>query len=438
MNPGLAHSLGIRIIHQQGSTFASMTVEENFAAGSYPVQRGLQKIDWKALRRRTIAALEQFDVDVEPRQLVGDLRPGKRQLVAIVRALDSLPDGGSGVLILDEPTASLALAEVERLKGMLQSLVRAGHSVLYVTHRLEELPGFAARVTVLKDGLVLRSLEQNEVTHEALVAQMLEGLGTSANRGHRLVRAGSNDVRLRVTNLSGGSVEQADLVVRAGEVTGLAGLGGSGRSSLLQMIFGIQRPTTGTVELDGRPLRWRGGVPHAGIGYVPEDRLAEAVFLPLSVRENLLAPSTGRFWRHARFRRADERTFVRELTRRYSIRGVSSDSVPVKNLSGGNQQKTILARWIALEPKLLLLDEPTQGVDIRARGEVHAHVKTAAGTGVAVVVASSDATELATLCDRVVVLARGRTGRELSSDELTSETVERLVQEGQPTPEMVR
>ena len=430
MNPALARAHGIRVIHQQGSTFGSLSVEENFAAGVYPTARGLGRVDWKQLRRRTVAALEEFGVDLSPREIVGDLRPGKRQLLAIVRALDSLPDRGAGILILDEPTASLAVSEVERLQTMLGMLVRAGHSILYVTHRLEELPGFAERVTVLRDGLVARILARHEITHDALVASLLEGLRQPSAQAASNTAGSDSSVRLRVAGVKGGPVARADLTVRAGEIVGLAGLAGSGRSSLLQMIFGVSRPTNGEIDLDGKRIHWRGGRPHAGIGYVPEDRLGEAAFSTLSIRENVLAPSTGRFWSRGRFRRRAERAFTDDLTRRYTVRGVASDQTQFKNLSGGNQQKVVLARWIAVEPGLLLLDEPTQGVDIAARAEVHAHVRAAARSGVAVLVASSDATELTTLCERVIVLWRGQTVAELTGAELDSEAVERYVQAG--------
>ena len=429
VSPTDAHECGLRFIHQQPATFAPMTVAENLVAGVGFPRRRSGAIDWRATRRRAAELLERFEIDASPNDCVGDLRPVTRQMVAIARALQGREDARGGVLVLDEPTASLPAEEVGTLHDALKRYSAAGQAVLYVTHRLEELPGFAQRATVLRDGQVAGRLEEAELDHDRLV-ELISGDARPARvsvkpaRRDAVRRPGSRD-RLVVEGLSGGRISSASFTLGAGEIVGLAGLVGSGRTSLLELLFGVRPPADGTIRLDGALLEWRGGRPHPGVAYLPEDRARDAAFLPLSVAENIMAASTARHWRHGRLRHRAEAADARAVMNAHGIRA-GSETAPLQTLSGGNQQKAMLARWMIREPSVLLLEEPTQGVDVAARAAIHDQIRGAAAAGTVVLVASSDADELASLCDRAIVLIAGRTTCEVPGSELTAQRLERL------------
>jgi ribose transport system ATP-binding protein len=424
LTPGVAHEHHLRFLHQQDSTFGPLSVAENLAAGTGYPRRAAGGIDWRRLRAETASTLERFGIDADPDDRLERLRPVTQQMVAIARLLQSQDDRQHGILVLDEPTAALARPEVRVLHEALRRYAASGQAILYVTHRLEELAGFADRATVLREGRVAGRLDGDEIEHDRLVELISGPLAAGASAAPAAVhRAG--DVRLRVDGLRGGAVRNASLAVRAGEIVGVAGLVGSGRSSLLEMLFGTRRPEAGAIALDGEPLAWRGGRPHDAAAYVPEDRVRGAAFMPLTVTENIMAASTTRHWRGLRLRRGEEARFTRALMREQGITA-AGERVAFRTLSGGNQQKAILARWLMREPALLLLDEPTQGVDIGARAAIHDMVRAAAARGAIALVATSDAEEMAMLCDRAVLLVRGVTAREVAGDELTAETLERL------------
>jgi ribose transport system ATP-binding protein len=425
MTPALAHECRLRFLHQQDSTFGPMSVAENLAAGTGYPRRASGAIDWRRLRDETTRTLQRFGIEADPDEALEELRPVTQQMVAIARLLRSQDDVHGGVLVLDEPTAALARPEASVLHEALRRYAASGHAILYVTHRLEELAGFADRATVLREGRVAGRLGPGEMEHERLVELISGPLLAGSTPARGAPASTGRPVRLRVRDVRGGAVRRASLEVRAGEVVGLAGLVGSGRSSLLELVFGTRRADDGTIELDGAPLEWRAGRPHAMVAYVPEDRVHGAAFMPLTVAENLMAASTTRHWRRMRLRTREEARSARALMSEHRIKA-RDDSVPFRTLSGGNQQKVVLARWLIRSPAVLLLDEPTQGVDIGARAAIHAMVRQVVAGGAVAIVASSDAEELAMLCDRAVVLVRGRTETEVSGDELNAETLERL------------
>lgn len=427
VTPAQSHEWGIRCLHQQGSTFGSLTVTENFAAGvGFPKGLG-GRIDWRAARKQSRELLEEFEIDASPDQLLEELRPVTRQMVAIARVLQDRDDSAGGVLILDEPTASLSAADVDRLHEAVVRFAEAGTMVMYVTHRLGDLPGFASRATVLRDGRVVGELGASEIRHDRLV-EMIVGVSEeellSAASSH-VVDASARDERLVLKDLVGGPVRGASLSVGAGEIVGVAGLVGAGRSSLLEMVFGSQEPESGSVELDGAPLRWRSGKPHDEVALVPENRVLDAAFLPLSLTENIVATTTGKCWRNGVLNHRAERAEVRQIVAESGIKAASEEA-PFQTLSGGNQQKAIVARCLRGEPEVLLLDEPTQGVDFAARAAIHETIRTAASEGLCVLVVSSDLEELVLMCNRVVVLVDGVTTSTVSGSDLTPENLERL------------
>jgi ribose transport system ATP-binding protein len=427
LTPADAEECGMRFIHQQGSTFSSLTVTENMCAGIGFPQKRIGGIDWKAAHRHTRELIDRHQIAASPSDEMAHLRAVAQQQVAIARALQGREEVHEGVLVLDEPTASLPAEEVHSLHSALRRYAQLGQSVLYVTHRLEELPGFVDRATVLRDGEVAGELDGAEVEHERLVELMSGSALLSSMKGMRhLDRKGAEGevARLAISGLAGGPLRSATLSVSPGEIVGLAGLVGSGRSSLLEMVFGVQPWEAGTVEIDGEALV-PDGKPPAEVAYVPEQRIEDASFLPLTLAENLMAASTTSHFRAGRVHHREETAQAKALVAEYGIRA-SSVQAPFNSLSGGNQQKAVLARWLMKQPRLLLLDEPTQGVDVAARAAIHQTIREAVGSGAAALFASSDAEELAALCDRVVVLVDGESVAEIRGDDLTPERVDHL------------
>jgi len=415
---------GLRFVHQEEVGFGSLSVAENLiGAEGYPHDR-IGRIQWGALNRRTQELLDRFGIDAHPRQRLDALRPATSRMVAIARALQNREDAHEGVLVLDEPSATLPAPDVELLHQALTRYATAGQAILYVTHRLDELESFADRATVLRDGSVAGSLSREGMRHERLV-ELIAGKKLSvALRTHHEAVAGN--VRLELRHCSAGPLIDVSLGVRAGEVLGVAGLGGSGRTSLLQTIFGLLERKAGQVLLDGVELQ-AGRVPaHHDIAYVPESRADDAAFTGLTLLENLSAASLDRYRRGLGWRRRAERQDGLAAIRRFRIRANAIDQ-QFAVLSGGNQQKAILARWLRRDPAVLLLDEPSQGVDVGARADVDELVRAASRRGAATVLVSSDLEELAAISDRVVILARGRLVAELEGSRVDPRLLERAV-----------
>lgn len=365
----------LSVVHQSESTFGSLTVTENLAASDFGVP-ALGRIQWRALREKAQSTLDRFQIDAEPGQKLDRLGPATQKMVAIARAMQRHADAARGILILDEPTAALPTPDVKRLLAAIKSYAEAGWSILYVTHRLDELPGFVDRATFLRDGLVVDRAEGDELTLKRLVqtvsGEVLEAAHTQVDHSPEE----DAEPRLVLRGVSARTLEDASLVVRRGEIVGVGGLLGSGRSTLLRVIFGSQRRSAGEVEIDGHPARTGWPAADPAVAFVPEDRTREAAFMTLNVRENLSAARIGDFSSRLGLRQRRERKAAEENLATYSIRAASSE-VPLGTLSGGNQQKVILARWLERGPSVLLLDEPTQGVDVASRAEIHGLIRRA-------------------------------------------------------------
>jgi ribose transport system ATP-binding protein len=414
--PDEARGHGLRFVHQEPAVFDSMTVAENLLIAGRPTAGGWTRIHWKALIADATRILSDFAIDVDPRTPVRMLRPAHRTMLAIARALHDAPASGAA-LILDEPTASLPQHEAEQVLHRVRALADNGASVALVSHRLSETLGAADRVTVLRDGRVVHTGLTDGVTHDDLIEFMTGS--RPAPRVHA-VSSERGPTRLRVAGVSAGPLHDIDVDVAAGELLGVAGLLGSGRTSLLRVIFGDLIPRSGSVELDGEHLTIDHPA-HAvqqGIALVPEDRRRTALFPSFDVGLNVMSARPLTRWRGLALAHRFERASVRAEIERMTVRPSVPD-VPVAVLSGGNQQKVVLARWLSISPRVLLLDEPTQGVDASARRLIHERVCAEASRGVAVVVVSSDLEELAELCTRVIVLDRGRITGALSGPDLT-------------------
>ena len=416
-SPERARTLGLRFVHQNTPVFPSLSVAENLAIGNGFETTALGSIRWRALRRRTQELLDRYGISARPETLLRSLRPAERAMVAIARALQDQEGEQSGVLVLDEPTASLPMTEVQLLMDSLRRFADLGQTIVFVSHRLDEVIDSADRATVLRDGRLAGTLDRQDISEERLIELIA---GRALDRVFPAMPEVTSDVvALEAKHLTGGPVHDVSFRVQRGEVLGVAGLLGSGRSELLKMLFGAYPIRSGGVELDGEPVRFRhiGEAMSAGLAYVPEDRGSEAVFVDLTVSENLVAASVGRYWRGFRLRNRaadrDSRTSIRD----FGIRATSEQQT-MATLSGGNQQKVILARWLERSPKVLLLDEPSHGVDVNARAEIYGLIRQAVAGGCAAVVVSSDFEELSRVCDRVIVLTGGRIIAEVRPPEL--------------------
>lgn len=430
MTPVVARQAGLRFVHQHSAVFPSLTVAENLAIGHGFEQRAPgAPIRWRAQRRRAAEVLDRFKIEAGPDQLVSATRPATRSMIAIARALQDQEGRHEGMLVLDEPTRSLPDAEVEILLSALRRYAEAGQTILFVSHRLEEVLSATSSITVLRDAEIVGTYTSSELNHDDLVKLVV---GRSLDELHGALRSGeikkSAQPLLQVRNVSSGLVNDVSFSLHGGEVLGVTGLLGSGRSTLLRMLFGLAGVSQGRISLDGEDLRTKSprDAMKAGFAYVPEDRGEEAAFEQLSVTDNLAIAVLEAYWSAGRLRARALRADSERLISEYSVK-CQGESAPFASLSGGNQQKVILARWMRRDPKVLLLDEPTQGVDVGARSQIYKLIRDAAVEGMGVLVVSSDTEELELLCDRVIVMHRGRISAELEAASTVDIELERLV-----------
>ena len=417
-DPLLARSLGVAAIYQQPALFGDLTVAENIALR---VERGgpWRLIRWGERRRRAKELLDRVGAAIHPDAFVRDLSMPQQQLVEIATALGA----NARILILDEPTASLSDREVENLFRVIGELRRQSVGMIYISHRLEELPRVADRVTVLRDGSYVATRAMSDVGPGELIRLMV---GRPLDAVFPKIGATVGDVVLEAVNVSCArvGVREVSLEVRAGEIVGLAGLVGAGRTELARVLFGLEPADGGEIRLNGR----RVVVDHPrravelGIAYLPEDRRRHGVILDMPVAANTTLAILRRVARGGFLRFGEERRLAAGFVDRFAILtpGVST---PVGNLSGGNQQKVALARWLAAEPKVIILDEPTQGVDVGAKAEIHRLMGELARRGLAIVIISSELPEVLGMSDRIVVMRVGRVVGELPRQRATQERI---------------
>jgi ribose transport system ATP-binding protein len=417
--PARARAMGIHFVHQQNSTFADLTVAENLALGHGFESGAFSRVKWGAQHRKAQQILDRFEVPVSSKAPVSELSAALQMMVAIARALQDTEGANDGVLVLDEPTASLPRHEVQTVLDALTRYAAAGQSIVLVTHRLGEVLQVCGQATVLRDGRVGARLRAGEIDRDRLVQEIA---GRQVN-GHGQRPAITVDhQKAHALVLRGGS-DALNLSVRPGEVVGLAGLLGSGRSSLLRRMFGVAHRVE-SLSLDGKEVPAGDPVKamRAGIAYVPEDRPRDAVFADLSIAQNMSIAKLSSIRSGPRVSRRKERLVAQRLIESFGIK-TESDGNPIGSLSGGNQQKVILARWMQRDPRVLLLDEPTQGVDVGARQEIHHLIRRAAADGAAVVVVTSDFEELTALCDRAAVVHEGQVVDHIAAEDLSEEVL---------------
>lgn len=419
---------GVALVHQELCLAENLSAAENIGLGREPRRGRSPFVDRARLRERAAHALERVGATFGPDVRVERLAAGQRQLVEIAKGIDQ----DARVLILDEPTSSLTARETERLFELVHQLRADDITVLYVSHRLSEILELADRAFVLRDGRNAGHLDRAELTREAMVRMMVgRDLEPPAPRTAASGRAARPALELRGLVSDAFPAAAVDLEVRPGELVGLAGLVGAGRTELLETIFGLRAPVAGEVVVDGTPERFGGPreAAAAGLALVPEDRKLQGLLLEEGVRVNTALATLDRRQRRGLVDRAAERAVAATQVERLAVRTAGLEQV-VATLSGGNQQKVVVGRWLAAEPSILLMDEPTRGVDVGAREELYTLLERLAAEGLAVLFASSDMEELLRLADRVVVLHDGKVTGALERQEATEEAVMELATGG--------
>ncbi|MDX2131845.1 MAG: sugar ABC transporter ATP-binding protein [Planctomycetota bacterium] len=479
-----AFHAGVRIVHQELAQCPNLSVAENLSLHDVPRTR-LGLVDFRAMADRAAAMVHQLDPGIDVEAPLGLLSPGRRQICQIAAALDERSAASSGprAIVFDEPTSSLSIAEADRLLEVIRALARRGLAIIYVSHRMGEIFAVCDRVTVLRDGRYVATTPVRGLDEPTLVEQMIGRRLATPVRAHRAptaaphaapgaveaaaVRALAGEPPrtepgpgavpgpaprdrpgrplLEVRDLnSPGKLRDVSLGASAGEVLGIGGLVGSGRSELLDAIFGLDPGATGTVLVDAVPVPPRAprAAIGAGLGYVPEDRRRQGLFFDLSIHENLVMPFMRRLAAPLGVRGLGaERRLVREKLAEFQIKAASPVLSPA-TLSGGNQQKVLIARWMGAGTRVLLLDEPTRGIDVGTKAEIYRLVRAASDAGAAVVLVSSEMPELLALSDRILVMCDGRIAGELTADAITQANILRLATvssaPGTPAPPAAR
>ena len=417
-SPSDAMNKGIAVIHQEMALATDLTVAENIFLSEIP-----SVISWRDLRRRAGALIESLGFNIHPGATVGDLSVAHQQVVEIAKALSR----NARVMVFDEPTAVLSVQDAERLLSIIRTLRERGVGIVYISHRLDEVFRIADRITVMKDGASVATVQRSEVQIDDVI-RMMVGRSLKSLFGEDVERTPGAEM-LRVEDLSDGTrIRNVSLTLRAGEIVGLGGLVGAGRTEFVRLLFGAERAKSGRIFINGEEKTIRSPVDavRAGMGLVPENRKEQGLILDFSIRTNAtmarLAPLVNAF---GFMRRRKEAEVVDALAKKLRIKATSLTD-PVTSLSGGNQQKVVLAKWFHAGGDILILDEPTRGVDVGAKTEIYSLIRSLAAEGRAVLVISSEHLELFGLCDRVLVMREGELTGALQPEDYTEEKLLKL------------
>jgi rhamnose transport system ATP-binding protein len=416
-SPAAARDAGIAVIYQEPTMFPDLDIAENIFMGRMPTQPG-GLLDRASMRKQVVSVLELLDVRLDPKRAARGLSIADQQIVEIAKALTL----DARVLVMDEPTAALSAAEVDRLFRVIETLRERGSAILFISHRLDEVFSICQRVTVMRDGRSVMSREAAGLTSDELVRAMV---GRDLEQRKVLDRGASGDVVLAVNRLTReGKFVDISFEIRAGEIVGLAGIVGAGRTEIAESIFGIDRYDAGSVAVQGHTLRRASptAAMRAGIALVPEDRRQHGLVMEESIERNVVLASLASITRHGLTAVGVSRERASSWLERLQVKyGRLSDSV--STLSGGNQQKVVLAKWLSRKPTVMIVDEPTRGIDVGTKAEVHRLLEDLAAEGVAVLVISSELPEMLLLADRILVIREGRLVEEIARAEATEENI---------------
>lgn len=429
-SPSHAQTLGVSCVFQELSLAGALSVAENIYAGRAPTRLGV--VDWAELRRRARALLSEFGLDIDVSRPVDSLPISSRQIVEIAKALSL----NSRILLLDEPTSALAPDEVDTLFEVLRGLTRKGIGIVYVSHHMDEIFRIADRVTVLRDGRPISTLPTSQTSQEKVVAEMIGGAhpGDVSRSGRK-----SGIEVLRVEALTKpGEFEDISFSIKAGEIVGMAGLMGARRSEIVRSIAGLTRGSTGNVSLNGQSVQFGSlrEAMNAGVGFVPEERKSEGLFLDQSLSDNLIAASLGEHAQLGVMQSSSIKDASRSAISAFKIK-TSGLGERIGALSGGNQQKVMLAKWLKRTPDLLIIEEPTKGVDVGAKFKIHTELLRCAAENMAILVVSSDFPELVSLSTRILVVHEGRLMGDIAAKDATETALLQLAAgqpHGEPTP----
>lgn len=415
-SPTQSIQAGVGVVHQELSLFPDLDIAENIYLGRYERRMGV--VHWGKVYANARQHLNDLGVRMDVRTKVRELSVAERQIVEIAKALSL----NAQVLVLDEPTAALSASEVDDFFAIVRSLRDRGTAIVFVGHRLEEIRTIADRVTILRDSTRVLTGDARQMTTEELIAHMV---GRKLDSLFPKIDVEPGDVALAVKNLSrSGAFRDVNLTVRKGEIVGLCGLVGAGRTELARVLFGIDHADSGTIEIDHVPVQIRspGAAMRQGIALVPEDRHEQGVVLDWSIAQNITLAILARITRWGLIRRRQESNLAGKYVRDFNIKCSSSAQV-IGTLSGGNQQKIVLAKWLATQPRILILDEPTRGVDIGTKADVHRLISSLAAQGIAIVLISSELPEIIGMSDRIVVLHEGRVTGEFAQHEANQQVL---------------
>ncbi|HAV30471.1 MAG TPA: D-xylose ABC transporter ATP-binding protein [Planctomycetaceae bacterium] len=411
---------GIALIHQELNLADNLDIGANLFLGREPRRLGL--IDEQEIRRRSLELLRRIGLNFAPETLVRELTVGQQQMVEIAKALSI----NARVLIMDEPTSSLSGGESARLFQVIRDLRQQGVSIVYISHRLAEVQDLSDRAVVLRDGANAGELERGQITHDNLVRLMV-GRDVSRIFSRQPCQPGRTVLEVQGVRTTAWPAHAVSFSLRAGEVVGIAGLVGAGRTELLRTLFGIDAPLAGSIVAAGHTLQLRSpqDAIAAGIALVPEDRKQQGIVLDMAIRQNIGLASVHRHSKAGFLSFSTEQAQSQEMCSRLRVR-MPNDQARVGNLSGGNQQKVVLGKWLALRPNVLLLDEPTRGIDVGAKQEIYQLMDELAQQGLAVLFVSSELEEILGMSDRVLVMHEGRVTGQLQRDQLSEQAIMKL------------
>ncbi|MEY8457741.1 sugar ABC transporter ATP-binding protein [Lactococcus ileimucosae] len=418
-NPQAAEVFGISFIHQEMNTWPDLTVLENLFLGR-EIKNKFGLLDNKAMRKKAAYAFEQLGVAIDLDAVIGKLSVGQQQMVEIAKSFLS----DLKILIMDEPTAALTERETERLFKVIEGLKSSGVGIVYISHRMEEIFKITDVVTVMRDGLVIDTKKTSETNVDELVRKMV-GREISDYYPEKIAQIG--EVVFEVENLSGQMFQDISFQVRAGEILAFAGLMGAGRTEVMRAIFGIDKLQSGVIKINGqvKSINSPADAIHQGIGFLTENRKEEGLVLDFSIKENITLPSNYDFVKRGIFDDKTSLEFVERLSERLKVKATDVNQT-VGSLSGGNQQKVVLAKWIGIAPKVLILDEPTRGVDVGAKREIYQLINELAERGVPIIMVSSDLPEVLGVSDRIAVMHEGKIAGILDKSEANQEKIMQL------------